>query len=807
MSARTSWWSHISAALSSTIVSQALAAVAQVIIIRALGSSGYGTYTTLYAWLAIAGSVIGAGFDIWMLDRGSRHPDQIRQHIRLILRIKISLWLIVFAVFLWQIDRIAITLLGLGFVVILLESISATLLQALRALNRHRTVALLQLIAPMMMLSIVSLWEPNQIHWLLVIQLISLSIVLISARHQLTAHVPHVPVTSAPTSTLITSWPFVISDVLAQMYTYTSTLLLASYASTTDVGIFRGAWSFIAYTVVIPSIIFSTTLPLLNNADRTQRPSIIWRSAMAFSIYALAVGAFVASGGGQVIVWLYGESFAPSVEFIANLTLLPFIKACTFFGVMLIIHRQRLIWRIVVQLVTVSVLWISMPPLIAATGINGAIQAQLITESVLALGYLIGGLWRMRQSMAPTWPPRRIVITNMYGTRNLGDAAIHQLQHDWLVRQFPHATIQQCYAVAPTSDSIPGISHWVYDEHGQIAPLPTRLRRMIALISSISMHTIGIHSTWGMTPAERRTFTTITSADLVCASGGGYLYDHPSTKPWWRLFSWDWWLCADMLIAVHWRRPLVLLPQSIGPLHNQPFRTIVRWILQRAHVVYVRESHSAQLLDALTVPYQRAPDVVWGMPSPSSLPVATTATPTLGMTLIDWGRQSEQTAVQHTYESAIIAVAHHFHAHGWHIQLFGQCTDQTPGWDDSVVTQRLALQLPFATVIPTVDSPTTLQHYYAQLTCLLSTRLHGALMRFAMEQSAVVIAYQPKAHGIMHDNGLAAWCLTIDTITPEAVITAIDSHADQIPIIVAQRQKCITQLAQLTIPRPTDQES
>ncbi|MFN5059644.1 MAG: hypothetical protein ACK5GU_06980, partial [Chloroflexota bacterium] len=79
MSARTSWWSHIIAALSSTIVGQALAAVAQVIIIRTLGSSGYGTYTTLYAWLAIAGSVIGAGFDIWLLDRGSRRPDNLRQ--------------------------------------------------------------------------------------------------------------------------------------------------------------------------------------------------------------------------------------------------------------------------------------------------------------------------------------------------------------------------------------------------------------------------------------------------------------------------------------------------------------------------------------------------------------------------------------------------------------------------------------------------------------------------------------------------------------------------------------------------------
>lgn len=809
MSTRTSsWWTHIIAALSSTIVSQALAAVAQVIIIRALGSSGYGTYTTLYAWLAIAGSVIGAGFDVWLLDRGSRQPTHLRQLITLIVRIKIILWVIITIIFLWQIERIAIALLGLGLIVILLESISSTLLQALRARNHHRAVALLQLIAPSLLLSVVAWWAPTHIYWLLILQLISLSIVLISAWYQLKPHIADSAVHRIPARTFISSGPFIISDVLAQIYTYTSTILLASYATDSDVGIFRGAWSFIAYTVVIPSIIFSTTLPLLNHAHHSQRNAIIYRSAFALGLYAIIIAAFVAGGGGQLILVFYGESFAPSVAFIANLIILPLIKACTFFGVMLIIHRQRLIWRIIVQLITVGVLWLSMPPLIATAGISGAIHAQLITESVLALGYLLGGVWKTRAKpeSPPTWPPRHIVITNMYGTLNLGDAAIHQQQYAWLTQQFPHAHIHQYYAVAPTPDTMPGISHWVYDQHGHIAPRMTRIRRMVALMWCIVMRTIGISTTWVMTSAERHTFTTLITADLVCASGGGYLYDLPSSRPWWRLISWDIWLCADMIIAVVWHRPLVLMPQSIGPLHNWPLRKLVQSLLRRAHVVYVRESSSAHLLDTLGVAYQQAPDFAWSVSSPQ--PPAAQRTPhTLGITLVDWGRQSYQPGVQTAYESAIITVAKHVHAHGWHIQLFGQCTDQTPGWDDRVVVHRIAQQLPFATVMPVVATPTALQHQYAQLTCLLSTRLHGALLRFAMGQSAVVIAYQPKAIGIMHDNGLAAWCIPIDTITPEAIIAAIDSHLDQIPIIAVQRQHCITQLAQLTIPPPTDQES
>jgi polysaccharide pyruvyl transferase WcaK-like protein/O-antigen/teichoic acid export membrane protein len=731
----------------------------------------------------------------------------MRQHISLIVRIKLILWLIVSIIFVWQIERIELTLIGLGLIAILLESLSTTLLQALRACNQHRIVALIQLIAPGMLLAVVSWWYPDDIHMLFSIQIVSLIIVLITAWNQLRPHIHRNPITSTTIHIIRSSGPFIFSDLLAQIYTYTSTLLLASYASATDVGIFRGAWSFIAYTVVIPSIIFSTTLPLLNNANQSLRKSIIQRSAISFVAYAVSMGTFVALGGGQIITILYGESFAPSVTFITHLTILPFIKALTFFGVMLIIHRQRLVWRIIVQLITVGVLWLSMPPLIATAGISGAIYAQLITESVLALGYLLGGIWNTRTKPAtpPTWPPRRIVITNMYGTRNLGDAAIHHHQYMWLNHQFPHAHIQRCYAVAPTPDTIPSISHWVYDQHGQIAPWLTRLRRMLALIWSIVMHLLGITTTWGMNSAERNTFTTITTADLVCTSGGGYLYDLPSPRPWWRLISWDIWICTDMIIAIIWHRPLVLMPQSIGPLYNRPFRILVQSILRRAHVVYVRESYSAHLLDTLGVAYQQAPDFVWNLSSTS--PPVQHLTPTLGITLIDWGIQSHQPTLQQAYESAIITVAQHYHAHGWHIQLFGQCTDQTPGWDDSVVVQRIALQLPFATVMPTVDTPTALQYQYAQLTCLLSTRLHGALMRFAMMQSAVVIAYQPKAIGIMYDAGLAAWCITIDTITPEAIIAAIDSHHDQLSIIAVQRQQSTTQLAQLTIPSTTDQES
>ena len=72
---------NLYAALSGTALSQAIAGVAQVMIVRTLGVDGYGRYTLLYAWLAIVAAVMGAGLDMWLLDSVSRQPNLLRRSL------------------------------------------------------------------------------------------------------------------------------------------------------------------------------------------------------------------------------------------------------------------------------------------------------------------------------------------------------------------------------------------------------------------------------------------------------------------------------------------------------------------------------------------------------------------------------------------------------------------------------------------------------------------------------------------------------------------------------------------------------
>jgi polysaccharide pyruvyl transferase WcaK-like protein len=138
----------------------------------------------------------------------------------------------------------------------------------------------------------------------------------------------------------------------------------------------------------------------------------------------------------------------------------------------------------------------------------------------------------------------------------------------------------------------------------------------------------------------------------------------------------------------------------------------------------------------------------------------------------------------------MIHVITHYLTLGWQVRLFVQCHEANPSWDDGQVAQHIAQRInhPSVHLMPFIAEPTALQQAYAQLDCLLTTRLHGAILRLGTGQPAVVIGYLPKAQGIMHDIGLANWCLDIATATPADIIAAIDCRDAQLPLIATALQ-------------------
>lgn len=781
------------AALSGTAVSQLLAGMAQVLIVRTLGATQYGTYAVLYAWLAIVSAVIGAGLDLWLLDHGSRHPTRIHAALRRIMLIKVTLASICGIILLSGVIplHVAPTLILLGLLAVTADSLSASMWQSLRAANQHQTVAFMQSGNMLIVLGAVLAGAATQVATILAAQAtIAVSICMVSWII-IRRHVPPQPAVVVIRSGI----PFVISDVCAQLYTYSGTLLLAQVTQLSDVGIYRGAWSIIGYSFVIPAVILSTMLPQLNAATTPhERRHIVTVAAGLHALYAASMVVVAYMVAPTLLPYVYGESFAASATLIPQLALIPVAKALSFWGVMQLIHQHRLYTRIAIQIGIVLLLWVIAPPLITATGIQGAITTQLWCEGILAGGYVLSALWGMRFEPAVHATPQRIYISNMHGVRNVGDLAIHQAQLAMLMQRFPQAQFTLAYAdqtgaqqVFPQQQIVHGLSHWVYDADGRIAPLHTRLRRLCALLCAIPLIRWGGTARIGLTHAEATTLNALATADLVCASGGGYLYDTPQRAGMWRYLTWDWYLLADMYVAIWLGRPLVLLPQSFGPIHSRWLRGGLQYVTRHAQHVYARESWSSAWLTRHGIAHTVASDLAWRMAQP--LPPTHNTPAVLGVTVIDWGAQYPGFMGQAAYEQLLCAVIHHYVARGWHVRIFVQCQDHNPAWDDAIVAQRIATRIGHAAVthVPFIADPAQLQQAYAQLDRLLTTRLHAAILRMACMQPCVVLAYLPKATGIMHDLGLARWCLDMTTHKVADIVAALDSSAAQRPLL-QQRQ-------------------
>ena len=783
--------SHFVAALSGTAVSQLTAGIAQVLIVRALGVTQYGAYTLLYASLAIVSAIIGAGLDMWLLDYGSRFPAQIHRARRRILTIKASLAVGCGIICVGGIipTQIAPLLMLLGLVAVSADSISSSMWQSLRAINHHRTVAVIQSGHMLIILGAVIAGAAGRIETIVATQaIVAVGMCLVSWRISNRALPPAAPTTAVP---LRAGIPFVVSDVCAQLYTYSGTLLLAQVASLYDVGVYRGAWSIIGYSFVIPAVILHTTLPQLNAAQRIdmQRRTLTIATGLLM-LYALGMWLAAQYVFGALLPVLYGESFHASAQLVPALALIPVLKALSFLGVLLLIQQQHLRTRIAVQLGVVALLWVLAPLLIPTYGIAGAITVQLWCESVLAIGYLLTGVLGMRLVSAPATPPRHIYISNMHGVSNVGDLAIHQAQLAMLQQRYPQASFTLAYADRSNAHArfaphtvVCGLSHWVYTTDGQIAPLGTRLRRMVALALALPVLRWGGNAYIGLHAAEAATLRALAHADLVCASGGGYLYDTPHRASLWRFLTWDWYLIADMLVAIWLGRPLVFLPQSFGPIHSRWLRWGVQYVARHAQHVYARESWSSAWLTSHGIAHTVAADLAWRWANPR--PLVHNTPPILGITAIDWGAQYAGFAGQQAYEQRLCTVMRHYVAHGWQIRLFVQCQDINPAWDDTHVAQRLWAHMahPAVHIIPFIDEPQALQHAYAQLDRLLTTRFHAAILRLACRLPCVVLSYLPKATATMHDLGLGTWCLDIADADAHALIAALESSAAQHTLI------------------------
>ena len=202
----------------------------------------------------------------------------------------------------------------------------------------------------------------------------------------------------------------------------------------------------------------------------------------------------------------------------------------------------------------------------------------------------------------------KLLLINNHSLLNAGDYAILTETLRMLEERFPEAQIDLVFNDTDSARAaLPGYAihdaplTWAapLDQRGQYMFVNRWLRLLyLALLTLVAL---GYRVSGHLPPlfADRRKrglLRAFAAADLVLACGGGYIY---APGPGDGLSGWFGFMLSGCALALLMGKPLVLLPQSIGPLHDDFQRRAARWVVCRAALICVRERRSLDLLQQL----------------------------------------------------------------------------------------------------------------------------------------------------------------------------------------------------------------
>jgi colanic acid/amylovoran biosynthesis protein len=383
---------------------------------------------------------------------------------------------------------------------------------------------------------------------------------------------------------------------------------------------------------------------------------------------------------------------------------------------------------------------------------------------------------------------RRILIVNLHSSANAGDAALTDMTLLNLRTAFPSAVITLALN-DPKSHTGPEVALPSFFTWARAYTPDRRVRWQLVFMPwlvaasylSLSLSTRFNARIILVPKARRALICAFLDADLVVSSPGHILYS--SGK-----FGLSLLLAVFPLFAAIWaNKPFYMMPQSYGPFRDLWERIIVRWVLNRARLIFVREPESLSILRDLPLPSKNikaAPDLAFGCaPGESgvgerwltvhgiSLDVPG---PLVGVTLINWGAQKSDFSQQAEYENAVV-----FFMKSWienydaHFVIFPQVTGPTEMEDDRVSARRVLAALGKAaelvTLIEEPVGPNILNSAIGHVDMFVGSRMHSNI--FALQHSIPVLAisYHHKTYSMMQSLGLETWVVPIASVRGETL--------------------------------------
>jgi colanic acid/amylovoran biosynthesis protein len=392
----------------------------------------------------------------------------------------------------------------------------------------------------------------------------------------------------------------------------------------------------------------------------------------------------------------------------------------------------------------------------------------------------------------------KVLILNVHSTRNAGDAALASMTLDQLKDQFSPLDVTLSMddpsSFSGEGTTVGSLVTWLKETSPTGKPRWKKWN-LIWLLPACLIPIFAYRSTgrafYGCTPAKiRALIQAYLEADLVVSEAGGFLYHSGSGLTLLvALFS--------LALAILSGKPLYIFPQSIGLFRKGWECTLVRWVLNRARVVMVRESISLQVLGKCGLRKDHCrliPDLAFGFESaPAEEAEAWLVQqgidpaqdrPLLGLTMINWGAQDIQFGWQDRYEAAVAGAARYFIEQYQGKAIFiPQVWGPLPSQDDRVPAGRVSARLSdlaeHVHLIHEPLPPELLKAVYGQMDLFIGTRMHSNIFALSEGVPVIAIGYQHKTEGIARMLDLGDWVIDIQRVDEKELIQLLRHLVEQ----------------------------
>jgi O-antigen/teichoic acid export membrane protein len=398
------------------VAGQGASALALIVIARGVSSVEYGQYLACYGLVNLLVVLPNFGMEVWLLTRGCSTESQAAQLWRSSLRVRaqlLVLW-IVAMVGLSQLlprETYPVRVLLPAMLGVALDGLTLLSYAALRVVNRHKRVAVLQCVSSSALLGVALMLPlgPDRIAIFAggraILSAIFLAATILAGSRYLKLPAPPVPARDI----LGSARPFMLADIATAIYSGVGLTIVSLFLGAAQAGVYGPALSTLQFVFLVPMALFLLVAPILSRqyaAGETMFVRIGLAQLAAQALAGLGLSTVIVLFAPFIVRFTFGPAYESSAAVLRLLGLVPLFKSLNFALASILTSTNLQPERTKVQALCAAFTVAADLALVPMLGIIGVVIVHSLNEMILCAGYSFVVHRRLGRLVASIAQPR-----------------------------------------------------------------------------------------------------------------------------------------------------------------------------------------------------------------------------------------------------------------------------------------------------------------------------------------------------------------------------------------------------------------